>query len=109
VHVANSNGQVPPSPIRVHGVKVLVCQLQTGGIVGSSADDFDVTGRVSLAGPFQGAVEFCERRHLCGEPVFATQSRWQRVIVPLGQIVVFPVRVVFESLGKVGALARSMA
>ena len=84
------------SPIGVHGVQVLVGQLQSGGVIGSSADDFDVAGRVALAGPFQGTVEFAERRNLCGEPVIATEGRRERVIVPLGQIVVFPIGVVLR-------------
>lgn len=83
--------------VRVHSVEMLLREGETCREVSSSANHFDVTGRFGGTCFCQRVIELAERRYLGGEPILATQGGWQQMVVPGGQVVVFPVRIFFDA------------
>src|SRR5580704_1627126 len=75
---------------------MLVGEGETCREISSSANHFDVTGRFGGTCLCQRVIELAERRHLGGEPILAAQGGWQQMVVPGGQVVVFPIRIFFE-------------
>src|SRR4029453_14825534 len=57
----------------------------------SSADDFDVCARFTLAGCFQSGIELAERFDTRGKPIGTSESVRHISVTPFCQIVVGPV------------------
>src|SRR5208283_3239077 len=82
--------------IRIQGVETLVGSDKSCREIQLAADDLDVTRRFSRGSFGQCLVKLTKRNDFGREPALTAQGGGQSVIVPGGQVVVDPVRILLE-------------